>query len=182
MQAMTAKTRTMPRSLVFLCGFGVAAFYLWVLNAWNVATLASGLMSFFFMLYVFVSAIASERAQRLEDSDAIKDVQRLVRRCELAVKVVEDLMGGHPHDERVLVALRHLGTSMARFTSAYRRYLKDEAAADAGEAEHAILIAQVAGASAVEGCAVQMSARIARIKAGIRDVDDPRLVAARRRL
>lgn len=182
MRAMTTKTRTVPRSLVFLCGFGAAAFYLWVLSALNIVTLASGLLSIFFMLYVLMAARASELAQRLEDSDAIDDMQRLVRKCELAMEVIRDLMNSHPHDERVLVVFRHLGTSMGRFTSTYRRYITDDAAADAGEAEHATLLAQVAGASAVEGYIAPMRVRIARIKAGIRDVDDPRLVAARRRI
>lgn len=168
--------------MVFLSGFGVASFYLWVISAWSMVTLVSGLLSIFFMLYVFMSSIASERAQRLEDADAIRDVRRLVNRCGLVVNAIERMLELNPDDKRVTVALQQLGASMARFTAGYRRYIKDEAAADAGEAEHAALLAQISGIGDVAGYMTLMRERIARIRNGTRDVDDPRLVAARRKI
>lgn len=172
----------MPRSLAFLCGFGAVTFYLWVLSVWSVVALASSLLSTFFMLYVFLSAMASERAQRLEDDDAIKEVLRLVKRCRQAVEVMENMIANRQNDEKTLVILRQLGANMARFTSGYRRYLKDDAAANAGEAESAILLAQASGTGDIAGYIAPMRARISGIEAGMRDVDDPRLVAARRKI
>lgn len=172
----------MPRSLVFLCGFGAVTFYLWVLGVWNVVAFVSGLLSTFFMLYVFMSAMASERAQRLEDVDAIDEVLRLVRRSEQAVAILESMAAKRPNDERALVILRQLGANMARFTSGYRRYLKDDAAVAAGEAENAMLLAQVSGVGNIAGHIAPMRERIAGIRGGMRDVDDPRLVAARRKI
>jgi len=179
---MMVRPYTAPRSLVFLCGIGAAAFYIWVLSAWHVVTFVSGLLSIFFMLYVFVSAMAFERAQRSEDADAIRDIHRLVNRCERAVDVMAGMVGSYPYDERAIVVLQQLGANMARFTSAYRRYLKDEAAADASEAEHATLLAQISGIENIEGYVAPMRERITRIRVGTRDVDDPRLVNARRRI
>ncbi|MDD9818174.1 MAG: hypothetical protein OXU61_08605 [Gammaproteobacteria bacterium] len=109
-------------------------------------------------------------------------MRRLVNRCGLVVNAIERMLELNPDDKRVTVALQQLGASMARFTAGYRRYIKDEAAADAGEAEHAALLAQISGIGDVAGYMTLMRERIARIRNGTRDVDDPRLVAARRKI
>ena len=168
------------RLVGFLSGFGLAMFYVGVLEAWNTITSIAGLLSIFFMTYVVISGLRAEAAQESEDADMLNAVDQLADRCEIALGRLVD-MTSSPYNDHVYTILGQLATNMSLFARQYSRYLKSDALDDVNEAEEAIARAQISDIGGVEDCIGILRGRITKIRKGIRELNDSRLLAARRK-
>ncbi len=132
------------------------------------------------MVYVLNAGVKAEAAQKSEDEDALKAVGQLIDRCEFALIRIVD-MTTLSHDHRVYTVLNQLATNMSIFARQYSRYLESESLDDVNEAEIAIADAQISNIEDLGDHVGLLRERIAKIRDGVRDVNDPRLLDARRK-
>ena len=161
------------RLITFLSTFGAAMLSLWALGVWGAATLTAGLLSMMFTAYLLVSGLRAEAAQKSEDVDVIDDIGALIDRCEFAIGQIAAIVESRP-DARVYTILAQLAANLSIIARQYRRYLKSESLVDVNGA-------QVSGVKDVGRCVNLLRERTKKIRAGVRDVDDARLMDSRRR-
>jgi len=158
---------------------GGASAALWLTSALGIYEILVGLPPLFFIAYVIRKSHRARRARRAEEAGEISGAFHWANRCDATLDLLEDIVG-RPWDTRERLALDRLAGGVGTLVSRYGRYLDDKAVRSALEAEEAILGAELGaergGAPQIDSAWIgSMRSHMAEIRAGVIDVDHPRL-------
>lgn len=160
----------MREALEWASYYLVASVILWVPKLLDISEILLGLAPLLFMAYVLRKSHKARRARRAREADEILDAGHTVRMCEIAL----DELGGLAEstgDPRTRVALERLYYGIGLLTSRYRRYLDDDAARSALEAEEYVLRAELGAEHRIAARVAPVGDCLKAVRDGILDVD-----------
>ena len=125
-------------------------------------------------------ALKSEKMEKVEDANTIIDVKFIASQCENALDML--IRATRTHDEGAYRALDQLAARITLCITRYRRYLNPMTIESLKGVEEIIMDAQINRNIRFGRTIIPVKSAVNEIKSGIREINDPELQAARRKI
>ncbi len=132
-----------------------------------------------FMIYVVLSSKKANKAKKVEEANEINAIKKHLEQCEKTLQIMDITLKNTPADYRMYMALNHLADVIILFTSQYRRYIDENAANAALDAEMIIITAEITRDRSLQSYIAPIGDYVRVIKDGVLTVNSSSLSVRR---